>query len=81
MSPTVADDAVSRMFSLPNLIGGFLFSGIGFVAFVYGKKMERWKPRLIGLVLMIYPFFAGSLWWLYGAGIALTVALYIFREE
>jgi hypothetical protein len=81
MSPTVADEAVSRMFSLPNLIGGFLFSGIGFVAFVYGKRMERWKPRAIGLVLMIYPFFAGTLWWLYGIGIALTVSLYIFREE
>jgi hypothetical protein len=81
MSPEVSTDAVSRMFSLPSLIGGFLFSGIGFVAFVYGKKMERLYPRVIGLVMMIYPIFAANLWWLYGVGIALTIALYVFRED
>ena len=81
MSPELSEKAVSGMFSLPNLIGGFIFSGIGFVAFVYGKKMERLYPRVIGLVMMIYPIFAGNLWWLYGIGIALTIALYVFREE
>jgi hypothetical protein len=43
--------------------------------------MERWKPRLIGLALMIYPLFAANLWLLYGVGLALSVALYVFRED
>ena len=81
MNPAAADQTFARMFSLPNLIGGFHFSGIGFVAFVYGKRMERWKPRLIGLALMIYPLFAANLWLLYGVGLALSVALYVFRED
>ena len=36
-------------------IGGFLFSSIGFVAFVYGKRMHIWRPMFIGLALMAYP--------------------------
>ena len=33
-------------------------SGIGFVLFVYGKKQERWPQLAVGLLLMIYPYFA-----------------------
>ena len=72
---------INGIFSLPRLIGGFLFSGIGFVAFVYGKRMEKWKTRLIGLALMLYPLFATDLWLLYGVGLALTIALYVFRVQ
>ena len=69
------------MFTLPNLIGGFLFSAVGFVAFSYGKKMARLWPLVIGLVLMVYPYFAGSTAMLYGAGCVLCVALYFLRER
>ena len=68
------------MFSAPNLIGNFLFSGIGFVAFVYGKKMTLWKPMAIGLALMIFPYFFSDTWLLYGIGVALTAALFVFRD-
>ena len=39
------------VFSGANLIGGLVFGSIGFVAFVYGKRMHIWKPMLIGLAL------------------------------
>jgi len=68
------------MFSAPNLIGNFLFSGIGFIAFVYGKKMTLWKPMAIGLALMIFPYFFSDTWLLYGIGAALTAALFLFRD-
>ena len=68
------------MFSLPNLIAGFLFGGIGFVAFVYGKKLSRFQPMLIGVALMTYPYLVSNPWLLYGIGIALTAALYFTRE-
>ncbi len=41
----------------PNLFAGLLFSSIGFVGFVYGKRMSAWKPMFIGLALMAYPYF------------------------
>jgi hypothetical protein len=44
-------------FSAANLIGGLVFGSIGFVAFVHGKRMNRWKPMLLGIGLMVYPYF------------------------
>ena len=35
------------------LIGGFVFSSIGLIAFVYGKRMHVWKPMFIGLVMVV----------------------------
>jgi hypothetical protein len=68
------------MFTLPNLIGGFLFSAIGFVAFIYGKKMSLLRPTLLGIALMVYPYFCVSTWLLYGIGTLLTAALFLFKE-
>ena len=68
------------MFTLPNLIGGFLFSAVGFVAFVYGKKMALLRPMLLGIVLMVYPYFVSDTRLLYGIGAVLTAALFVFKE-
>ena len=67
-------------FSLASLIGGFLFGGIGFVAFVYGKKSSLFKPMIIGIALMAYPYFFPSTLAMYTIGAVLTAALYFFRE-
>jgi len=67
-------------FSIWGLCGGFLFSCIGFVAFVYGKKNTEFRPMLIGLTLMAYPYFLRGTIALYLVGIGLTAALYFFRE-
>lgn len=68
------------MFSLPNLIGGFLFSGIGLAAFVYGKRERLWGPTLLGLGLMIFPYFVGNPWLLYAVGLLLIAGLFVFRD-
>ena len=39
------------------LIGNLLFGSIGFVAFIYGKRMNAWKVMLCGLGLMVVPYF------------------------
>ncbi|MEP6710002.1 MAG: hypothetical protein ABJB32_07700 [Verrucomicrobiota bacterium] len=39
------------------MIGDFVFGSIGFVAFIYGKRMSLWKIMLCGLALMIFPYF------------------------
>ncbi len=67
-------------FSAANLIGGFLFGSIGFVAFVYGKRMHLWKMMLAGLALMIFPYFVENMPALYGIGGAGTIALFFLRD-
>ena len=63
-----------------NLIGGLIFGGIGFVALAYGKAQADIKIGLIGLVLLVYPYFVPNTLAMYAIGIALTAALYFFRD-
>ena len=62
------------------LLGGFIFGSIGFVAFIYGKRRSAWKPMLIGLGLMAYPYFVPGNAFLYSLGTLLTGALFVFRD-
>lgn len=66
--------------SAANLIGGLIFGSIGFVAFVYGKRMNLWKMMLCGLALMIYPYFVENMSIVFGIGVAGTVALFFLRD-
>jgi hypothetical protein len=63
-------------FSMPNLLAGLLFSSIGLVGFIYGKRRSRLKPMMIGLLLMAYPYFVESTLALCGIGLAGTAALF-----
>jgi len=67
-------------FDAANLIGGFIFGSIGFVAFIYGKRMQLWKMMLCGLALMVFPYFVENMSILYSVGIAGTVALFFLRD-
>jgi len=67
-------------FSFTNLIAGLIFSGVGLVAFVYGKKRGSFKPLSIGIALMAYPYFLTSTFWLYTVGIGLCLLLYYWRD-
>ena len=67
-------------FGMPNLIAGLIFGSIGFVAFIYGKRMNLWKPMLCGLALMIYPYFVENVALLFGIGGLGTAALFFLRD-
>ena len=67
-------------FNWANLIGGLIFGTIGFVAFMYGKKERAAKPLVIGIALMVYPYFVPNTVLAYVVGIALTAALYFWRD-
>ncbi|MBU2101843.1 MAG: hypothetical protein ABH865_07940 [Candidatus Omnitrophota bacterium] len=67
-------------FSGVKIFACIIFSTIGFAAFVYGKKNQSVRPMLIGTVLMVYPYFFSGALTLYLIGIALTAALYFWRE-
>jgi hypothetical protein len=68
------------VFSGANLIGGLIFGSIGFVAFVYGKRMHVWKPMFLGIALMAYPYFVENDIALFAIGAAGTATLFLFRD-
>ena len=64
-----------------SILAGFIFSTIGLGAFSYGKKLELWQPKVIGLVLMVYPYFISNAWVLWGIGVSLLVTLWFYHHE
>lgn len=64
-----------------NLLAGFIFGTIGLGAFSYGRKLELWQPRAIGLALMIYPYIIRNEWLLWGTGVGLLVLLWFYHHE
>ena len=67
-------------FSGPKIFAYIIFGAIGFAVFVYGKKNKLVRPMIIGLALMAYPYFFSGTLVIYLVGIALTAALYFWRE-
>jgi hypothetical protein len=39
------------------------------------------KPKWIGVALMLYPYVVSETWVLYGVGVSLCVALYVYRKH
>lgn len=68
------------VFSGLNLVGGLIFGSIGFVAFVYGKRMHVWKPMFLGIALMAYPYFVENDIAMFAIGVVGTAALFLFRD-
>jgi len=68
-------------FSPYNILAGFVFGTLGWGAFVYGRKLDLWQPRAIGLALMIYPYFIYNPWLLWGVGVGLLVLLWFYHHE
>ena len=67
-------------FSIMNILAWVIFGGVGFVAFVYGKKQSSFKPLVIGIVLIAYPYFVTNTIALYMVGFILCAALYFWRD-
>jgi hypothetical protein len=63
-----------------SLMGGLIFSGVGLVAFTYGKRTGGVRATALGGVLMVYSFFTPNTAALYLVGLGLTAALFIFRD-
>lgn len=67
-------------FSAAKIFACIVFGTIGLSAFLFGKKNKFVRPVIIGAVLMAYPYFISDTLFLYLIGIALTAALYFWRE-
>ena len=75
-----SSEAGMPSFGAAQLLGGLIFGSVGFVAFIYGKRMNVWKPMIIGIALMVYPYFVSTDALLYSLGALLTGALFIWRD-
>jgi len=62
------------------IIAAVLFGTIGLVSFNYGRKNICWGPMVIGLGLMVFPYFIAQTWLVYAVGAALCAGLYFWRD-
>ena len=62
------------------IFASIIFGAIGFGVFVYGKKNRAIRPLVLGISLMVYPYFISNTFLLYLIGIGLTAAVYFWQE-
>jgi hypothetical protein len=67
-------------FGTAKIFAWVIFGAIGFAVFAYGKKIRSFQHIIIGIALMIYPYFVSGTFFLYFVGILLTAALYFWRD-
>jgi hypothetical protein len=79
LGPQIARLSAMLNLSAANLIGGLVFGSIGFVAFIYGKRMNLWKPMLLGIALMVYPYFVSNDAVMIAIGAIGTAGLFFLR--
>jgi hypothetical protein len=63
-------------FDVSSLIASFVVSSVGFVLFMYGKRMSRAPHLVIGLVLLIYPYFIAAVLPMFGVALVLVALLW-----
>ena len=59
-STRVARFSLGMSFDPTSLLISFVFGSIGFVGFVYGRRMKRFPHMLAGGLLMAYPLVVGD---------------------
>ncbi len=69
--------AVDFNLDASSLVAGFVVSGVGFVLFSYGRKMGRAPQFVVGLILMIFPYFVPSVLLMLGIGTLLCGLCYL----
>lgn len=67
-------------FSFANIMAWVIFGIIGWYAASYGWKNKSYKPLIIGVGLMIYPYFISNTILLYVIGVVLSSLLYFWRD-
>jgi hypothetical protein len=67
----------------PSIIfAAFLFGAIGTAAFFYGKKQKKPRALGVGVALCVYPYFIlDNVWLMWLVGMALTAALWLWRDD
>jgi hypothetical protein len=64
-------------FDAGSLLSSMLVSSVGFVLFVYGRKMGRPPHIVTGLVLLIFPYFVANILAMFAIAAAVCFGLWI----
>ncbi len=64
-----------------HLIVSFLVSGVGVVAFVYGKRQQKLYPMLAGVALLVFPYFVDNVLVTAGITAAVLAALWLLSRN
>lgn len=67
-------------FNVWGLAASFIFGIIGFYAFLHGKREGSWKRMILGILLLVYPYFVpgvGAAWFV---GALLCAVLYFWKD-
>ena len=78
--PGLDQEILTSGMTLWSIVGGLIFSGIGFLALKHGRKHGRFNFMLIGAALMVYPYFVPGTAMIFLVGSVLSAALYFSRE-
>ena len=61
------------------LLLSVVFGSLGAGFFVYGKKQQMLVPMVVGLCLMVYPYFMPNNWSTCVVGVLLSAVPYFLR--
>lgn len=70
------ESASASIFDPASLVASMIVGGIGFVAFMYGKKQSRYPQMGVGLLMMVYPYFVPNVWAMSAIAVVLLAGLY-----
>jgi hypothetical protein len=59
------------------LLASLVIGSVGLGLFAYGKRQRRPPHLVAGIVLMVYPYFVGSVGWMVAIAGALVGLLYV----
>ena len=66
-------------FSVYTILISLVFSGVGWVYFSYGKRMNKLEIIIVGVILMVYGYFVESVPISIGIGAALSAAPFVMK--
>jgi hypothetical protein len=68
-------------FDAGSLIASMVVSSVGFVLFMYGRKMGRAPHIVFGLALLIYPYFVPGVFLMLGIAVILCGLLWFLVQR
>jgi hypothetical protein len=61
------------------IVWAMLFGSVGLGFFIYGRRQQASVPLVVGIVLMVIPYFVPNVYLLIALGVGLIALPYFFR--
>lgn len=66
--------------SFSSVAAGIIFGSFGIYAIKRGKNRSHVLDILVGITLLVYPYFVTNVWLNWGLGVGLLTVVYRFRK-